>query len=541
MAARGVAAAGPLDLDHVGAEVGQVAGAARPGHHRGQVDHPQAVEGGHRRSLVPTRPGDSAGGPTDRLGRGGRALARTPVRAVEPGPGVRCAAARRRQDPRSAADRDPAVRGGSAGSGPGPGWPGPGWSGPSPPWSGRSRRPDRRRRPGSPPGAAGRRAQRRRRPPPRRRRRPRPRQPAGRCAAGGAGLRPARDLRATSGARGPAGRSPPPGSRPPWRAWWRVAPSSRGGGRRRRGGRRRAGRRRGSRAGGGCGGGSRSGPRRGGGGCGLARGDVAGLGADAGQQAVAGVAGAGGGGHVAVAGDGGGGDRAAGGVAVGAPAGEGDGGAGLQGHVVAVGQGAEDAGQGVEGGAGGGHVGKGADEAAQLRRALVAAGGVAAHGVVQAAGAALEGAAEPVDQEVVGDVGPALLRPGVQVVERAQVGHRAGLVVGVAGGRVVHQQEAHVLALQGTLRWEVGAPRGTGEHGGGAEPHGGGRGGGGGGSQEPVGGQEAGAGHEQVAAAEGHDRRVGAARRGSGSCRRGPVRAPAPRARRAGTASAASR
>ncbi len=41
---RGVAEHGPLDLDHVGTEVGEVAGAPRPGHDRGAVDHAQVGE-----------------------------------------------------------------------------------------------------------------------------------------------------------------------------------------------------------------------------------------------------------------------------------------------------------------------------------------------------------------------------------------------------------------------------------------------------------------------------------------------------------------
>ena len=46
-----VAAAGPLDLDHVGAQVGQHHRAVRPGQDLGQVKHPDVGEGevGHRR------------------------------------------------------------------------------------------------------------------------------------------------------------------------------------------------------------------------------------------------------------------------------------------------------------------------------------------------------------------------------------------------------------------------------------------------------------------------------------------------------------
>ena len=51
--AQRIAAVRSLDLDDIGAEVGQVAGAVRSGDHGGEVEHPQAGERRHRRSRHP--------------------------------------------------------------------------------------------------------------------------------------------------------------------------------------------------------------------------------------------------------------------------------------------------------------------------------------------------------------------------------------------------------------------------------------------------------------------------------------------------------
>ena len=54
-APHGVAGAGPLDLDHVGAEVGEVAGARRAGEHGGEVDDPQVRRAVRARRSVTSR------------------------------------------------------------------------------------------------------------------------------------------------------------------------------------------------------------------------------------------------------------------------------------------------------------------------------------------------------------------------------------------------------------------------------------------------------------------------------------------------------
>ena len=116
-----------------------------------------------------------------------------------------------------------------------------------------------------------------------------------------------------------------------------------------------------------------------------------------------------------------------------------------------------------------------ADEAAEDGEALAAAGGVALDGRLHASGPALPDAAEAIDQEVVGDVGPALLRGRVEPEEAAQLlGHGLGRVV-VDGDGVVHEQEADVAGLLGLQRspgWEFGAPVGPGMDGGAAGPGG---------------------------------------------------------------------
>ena len=79
--AQRVAAVGPLDLDHVGAEVGEVAGARRAGDHRRRVDDPQVRERprdrcggrlvGHPKTLKPS--GSKARPPSDRISTSGSA------------------------------------------------------------------------------------------------------------------------------------------------------------------------------------------------------------------------------------------------------------------------------------------------------------------------------------------------------------------------------------------------------------------------------------------------------------------------------------
>ena len=72
---------GPLDLDHVGAEVGEVAGARRAGDHSRRVDDPQVRERprdrcggrlvGHPKTLKPS--GSKARPPSDRISTSGSA------------------------------------------------------------------------------------------------------------------------------------------------------------------------------------------------------------------------------------------------------------------------------------------------------------------------------------------------------------------------------------------------------------------------------------------------------------------------------------
>ncbi len=109
-----------------------------------------------------------------------------------------------------------------------------------------------------------------------------------------------------------------------------------------------------------------------------------------------------------------------------------------------------------------------ADEAADLREALTAAGRIGLHRPGDAAGTPLPHRAEGVDEEVVGDVRPALLRTGVERVEAAQ--HLGDVAGGVPVGRrtVVDDEETDVARR--LLRQPIGhrQPRGPVR----ARPHG---------------------------------------------------------------------
>ena len=72
------------------------------------------------------------------------------------------------------------------------------------------------------------------------------------------------------------------------------------------------------------------------------------------------------------------------------------------------------------------------DDADQLAETLVTAGGVSSHRVTHAAEPSLPDPTVSIDQEVVGDVVPALLQTGVKVVETAEDPRRVGPRVTVA-------------------------------------------------------------------------------------------------------------
>ena len=102
------------------------------------------------------------------------------------------------------------------------------------------------------------------------------------------------------------------------------------------------------------------------------------------------------------------------------------------------------------------------DQAHELGEALVAPGGVADDRPVDAACPALPHPPEPVDEEVVGHVGPALVGAGVQCVELPDLVGRLLLAVVVGGGAVVDEQHADVagpLGRQTGRCRQVGAPR----------------------------------------------------------------------------------
>ena len=63
-APRRVAGAGRLDLDHVGAHVGEHLPAERPGHHLGELEHPQAVEGAVHHAGTDAASSSSSAAPT---------------------------------------------------------------------------------------------------------------------------------------------------------------------------------------------------------------------------------------------------------------------------------------------------------------------------------------------------------------------------------------------------------------------------------------------------------------------------------------------
>ena len=93
------------------------------------------------------------------------------------------------------------------------------------------------------------------------------------------------------------------------------------------------------------------------------------------------------------------------------------------------------------------HLGLGviADQAAKKGEALRSTGGIALDRPIETALPAFPDAAEPIDQEVVGDVGPALFSAGVELVPAANL--TCDLIWSVLVGRcrVVDQEEAHVL------------------------------------------------------------------------------------------------
>ena len=106
-------------------------------------------------------------------------------------------------------------------------------------------------------------------------------------------------------------------------------------------------------------------------------------------------------------------------------------------------------------------------EAAQQREPLTAAGGVAAHRRRDAPRPPFENLSVPVDQEVVGDVGPALLGRRVEVIEALQ--HRGGPLGGVVVRRcaVMNDEEAHIvgrLELHRPFGREIRAPHVAREH-----------------------------------------------------------------------------
>lgn len=100
-----------------------------------------------------------------------------------------------------------------------------------------------------------------------------------------------------------------------------------------------------------------------------------------------------------------------------------------------------------------------ADDAHELAESLIAAGGVPCYRAVETAGPAFPDTSVGIDQEVVGDVVPSLLRTGVIVVEASEDSGSIGSAVTVAGGGVVDDEKPDVLCIQWTQWRPIRCPR----------------------------------------------------------------------------------
>ena len=98
------------------------------------------------------------------------------------------------------------------------------------------------------------------------------------------------------------------------------------------------------------------------------------------------------------------------------------------------------------------------DYAHQLREPLVPTGGVSGDGSIETSLSRLPDATFGVDHEVVGDVIPALVGAGVEVVPAAQDPRHVRGGVPVAARRMVDDQELDILGFEGAFGGKIGAP-----------------------------------------------------------------------------------
>ena len=99
------------------------------------------------------------------------------------------------------------------------------------------------------------------------------------------------------------------------------------------------------------------------------------------------------------------------------------------------------------------------DYADQLAESLITPGGIPGNRTVEAPGATLPDPAVGVDQKVVGDVVPTLLRTGVEVVEAAQDPWCVRSRVTVARGGMVNDEELDILTIERAFWGAIGCPR----------------------------------------------------------------------------------
>lgn len=99
-----------------------------------------------------------------------------------------------------------------------------------------------------------------------------------------------------------------------------------------------------------------------------------------------------------------------------------------------------------------------ADDAHELAEPLIPAGGVPCYRAVETAGPTFPDPPVSIDQEVVGDVIPSLLRAGVIVVEASEDSGSIGAAVTVAGGGVVDDEEPDVLCIKWAQRRPIRRP-----------------------------------------------------------------------------------
>lgn len=99
-----------------------------------------------------------------------------------------------------------------------------------------------------------------------------------------------------------------------------------------------------------------------------------------------------------------------------------------------------------------------ANDADELGEALIPTGGVAGNRSVEASMPALPDIASRVDQEVVGNVIPALLGAGVKVIEGAENSRSVGRSVTIPRRRMMHDQEPDFLRRQRSFGWAIDRP-----------------------------------------------------------------------------------